>query len=97
VIELIQKPFDLSYLVEVVEDTGVYDRLAKINEKVVQLKDTHLTDTELAELVKIVQNGLRVAMSLRITDSELAELLKGLGNVKAKSRRRKLGRAAEPE
>lgn len=82
VVELIQKPFDLSYLVEVVEDTNVYNQLRELNVKVKQLKDSHLTNSELAELVKIVQDGLRVAASVRLKDSELAELLKGLKNIR---------------
>ena len=97
VIELIQKPFDLSYLVEVVENTGVYERLAKINEKVIQLRKSSLMDDELAELGNIVRDGLRVAMSLRITDTELAQLLRGLDNIRAESHRRKLERTAESE
>ena len=83
VVELIQKPFDLSYLVEVVEDTNVYNQLAKLNDKLTQLKDPHLTDSELAELIKIVQDGLRVAASIRLKDSELVELLEGLKNIRA--------------
>jgi CheY-like chemotaxis protein len=82
VVELIQKPFDLSYLI-VVEDINVYNRLAQINEKVVQLKDSQLTESELVELVRIVQDGLRVAASVKITDAELVQLLKGLDNIKS--------------
>ena len=85
VVELIQKPFDLSYLVEVVEDTNVYNQLAQLNEKVIELKGSTLTESEMLELAKIVQDGLRVAASVRITDAELVELLKGLENIKAKS------------
>lgn len=85
VVELLQKPFDLSYLVEVVEDTNVYNHLAKLNDKITQMKDPDLTDSELAELMKIVQDGLRVAASIRLKDSELIELLEGLKNVRATS------------
>jgi response regulator RpfG family c-di-GMP phosphodiesterase len=83
IVELIQKPFDLSYLIEVVEDINVYNQLAQINEKVVQLKDSQLTETELTELVRIVQDGLRVAASVKITDAELVQLLQGLDNIKS--------------
>jgi CheY-like chemotaxis protein len=83
IVELIQKPFDLSYLIEVVEDINVYNQLAQINEKVVQLKDSQLTETELTELIRIVQDGLRVAASVKITDAELVHLLKGLDNIKS--------------
>ena len=83
VVELIQKPFDLSYLIEVVEDINVYNQLTQINEKVIQLKDSPLTESELAELVRIVQDGLRVASAVKITDAELAEVLKGLNNIKS--------------
>ena len=83
VVELIQKPFDLSYLIEVVEDINVYNQLTQINEKVVHLKDSQLTESELAELVRIVQDGLRVASAVKITDAELAEILKGLNNIKS--------------
>jgi CheY-like chemotaxis protein len=83
IVELIQKPFDLSYLIEVVEDINVYNQLAQINGKVVQLKDSQLTESELTELVRIVQDGLRVAASVKITDAELVQLLKGLDNIKS--------------
>ena len=83
VVELIQKPFDLSYLIEVVEDINVYNQLTQINEKVIQLKDSPLTESELAELVRIVQDGLRVASAVKITDAELVEVLKGLNNIKS--------------
>ena len=89
VIELIQKPFDLSYLLEVVEDTNVYNQLAQVNEKVVQLRESNLTEKELTELARVVQDGLRVAASIKITDAELDELLKGLENIRGKARSRK--------
>lgn len=85
VVELIQKPFELSYLIEVVEDIKVFNQLAQINEKVIRLKGSRLTEGELTQLVRIVQNGLRVAASVKVTDAELAQLLKGLDNIKSSS------------
>lgn len=85
VVELIQKPFELSYLIEVVEDIKVFNQLAQINEKVIRLKGSRLTEAELTQLVRIVQNGLRVAASVKVTDAELAQLLKGLDNIKSSS------------
>jgi hypothetical protein len=54
-VELLQKPFDLSYLVEVVEDTNVYNQLRKLNFKVKELEDHNLTFAELADLLKSVK------------------------------------------
>jgi CheY-like chemotaxis protein len=55
IVELLQKPFDLSYLVEVVEDTNVYNQLKKLNFKVKELEDHNLTFAELADLLKSVK------------------------------------------
>lgn len=55
IVELLQKPFDLSYLVEVVEDTNVYNQLRKLNFKVKELEDHNLTFAELADLLKSVK------------------------------------------
>src|SRR5574338_224786 len=47
IVELLQKPFGLDYLVEVVEDTEVYGRLASLNVKVRQLHDHNLSLSQL--------------------------------------------------
>lgn len=52
VVELLQKPFDLSYLVEVVERTNVYNQLMKLNVNVEDLKNRDLTDSESVKLLK---------------------------------------------
>jgi len=83
IVELLQKPFDLSYLVEVVEDTDVYNKLVKINDKVKQLRDCDLTHSELVKLSKSVKDALRVASSVKLTNAELTELLKSLKTLRA--------------
>ncbi len=83
IVELLQKPFDLSYLVEVVEDTDVYNKLVKLNDKVKQLRDHDLTHSELVKLSKSVKDALRVASSVKLTHAELTELLKSLKTLRA--------------
>ena len=78
VVELLQKPFDLSYLVEVVERTNVYYQLMKLNVNVEALKNHELTHSESVQLLKNVQDALQAAASLKLKDSELEELLDSL-------------------
>lgn len=51
IVELLQKPFGLDYLIEIVEDIGVYEQLARLNVKVRELKTQNLTLTELVDLL----------------------------------------------
>lgn len=59
IVEMIQKPFGLDHLVEVVEDSEVYRQLATLNVGVKELKDHNLSMSELVDLlagVKKLQN-----------------------------------------
>jgi CheY-like chemotaxis protein len=78
VVELLQKPFDLSYLVEVVERTNVYNQLMKLNVNVEDLKNRDLTDSESVKLLKSVQDALQAAASVKLSDSEMMNLLESL-------------------
>ncbi len=51
IVELLQKPFGLDYLVEIVEDTEVYMQLEKLNVKVKELKNHNLTLSQLVDLL----------------------------------------------
>jgi CheY-like chemotaxis protein len=51
IVELLQKPFGLDYLVEVVEDTDVYQQLASVNVKVRELQNHNLSISELVGLL----------------------------------------------
>jgi CheY-like chemotaxis protein len=78
IVELLQKPFDFSYLIEVVEDTDVHNQLKKLNFDVKQLKDHGLTHSEIVKLSKSVRDALRVAAAGKLTHSELVRLLESL-------------------
>lgn len=51
IVELLQKPFGLDYLVEIVEDTEVYTQLEKLNVRVKELKNHNLTLSQLVDLL----------------------------------------------
>ncbi|HEY7734070.1 MAG TPA: response regulator [Nitrososphaera sp.] len=51
IVELLQKPFGLDYLVEIVEDTQVYMQLEKLNVRVKELKNHNLTLSQLVDLL----------------------------------------------
>jgi CheY-like chemotaxis protein len=51
IVELLQKPFGLDYLVEIVEDTEVYEQLASLNVRVRELKNHNLTLSQLVGLL----------------------------------------------
>jgi CheY-like chemotaxis protein len=51
IVELLQKPFGLDYLVEIVEDTEVYQQLESLNVKVRELRDHNLTLSQLVDLL----------------------------------------------
>jgi CheY-like chemotaxis protein len=44
VVELLEKPFDLELLVNIIEDKRVYEELKKINAKVKQVKDPQIEE-----------------------------------------------------
>jgi CheY-like chemotaxis protein len=51
IVEMLQKPFGLDYLVEIVEDTDVYRQLALVNVKVRELRNHNLSLSELVDLL----------------------------------------------
>jgi CheY-like chemotaxis protein len=55
VVELLQKPFDLEYFVDAVEDKGLYEQLERLNVRVRALKDHNVTHSQLLGLLSGVQ------------------------------------------
>lgn len=55
IVELLQKPFELDRLVEIVEDVGIYRELAALNVRVKNLKDHNLSLKELVGLLEGVK------------------------------------------
>ena len=51
VVELLQKPFDVDVLADMVEDRGVYEELEKINVKVKELKSLDANHRQLVDLL----------------------------------------------
>lgn len=52
VVELLQKPFDLEYFVDAVEDKALYEQLERLNVRVRMLKDHSLTHSQLVSLLE---------------------------------------------
>lgn len=65
IVELIQKPFALEELVEVVEDFEVYRQLASLNVGVKQLKEHNLSLSELAGLLSGVERLQKMVVPSR--------------------------------
>jgi CheY-like chemotaxis protein len=63
IVELLQKPFGLDYLVEVVENTDVYQQLALVNVKVRELRNHNLSLSELVGLL----DGVRKLQALIVS------------------------------
>ena len=55
VVELLQKPFDLEYFVDAVEDKALYEQLERLNVRVRALKDHNVTHSQLLGLLAGVQ------------------------------------------
>lgn len=55
VVELLQKPFDLEYFVDAVEDKALYEQLERLNVRVRALKDHNVTHSQLIGLLAGVQ------------------------------------------
>lgn len=51
VVELLQKPFDLEYFIDVVEDKALYEQLERLNIRVRELRNFDVTHTELVDLL----------------------------------------------
>lgn len=52
VIELLQKPFDLEVMVDIIEDKSVYEELKKINVDVKALKELNPTHEQIRDLLQ---------------------------------------------
>ncbi len=55
VVELLQKPFDLEYFVDAVEDKALYEQLERLNVRVRLLKDHNVTHSQLVSLLEGVR------------------------------------------
>lgn len=51
VVELLQKPFDLEYFVDAVEDKALYEQLERLNIRIKALKDHNVTHSQLLGLL----------------------------------------------
>ena len=52
IVELLQKPFDMSELIDIVEDKEIFNQLAKINVNIKALKDFNPTHEQLREMLE---------------------------------------------
>jgi response regulator RpfG family c-di-GMP phosphodiesterase len=52
VVELLQKPFDLEYFVDAVEDKALYEQLERLNVRVRSFKDHNITHSQLISLLE---------------------------------------------
>lgn len=52
VVELLQKPFDLDTLVDMMEDKTIYERLEKLNVKVKEIKNLNPTHEQVRDLLE---------------------------------------------
>jgi CheY-like chemotaxis protein len=55
IVELLQKPFDLEYFVDAVEDKALYEQLERLNVRVRALRDYNVTHEQLVGLVSGIQ------------------------------------------
>jgi DNA-binding NtrC family response regulator len=62
VVELLQKPFDLEYFVDAVEDKALYEQLERLNVRVRDLKDHNVTHSQLVDLLAGVTKLQNMAM-----------------------------------
>jgi CheY-like chemotaxis protein len=51
VVELLQKPFDLEYFVDAVEDKELYEQLERLNVRVKELRNFDVTHSQLVDLL----------------------------------------------
>lgn len=51
VVELLQKPFDLEYFVDAVEDKAIYEQLERLNVRVRELRNFDVTHSQLVDLL----------------------------------------------
>lgn len=55
IVELLQKPFDLEYFVDSVEDKVLYEQLERLNVRVRELRDFNVTNPQLIDLLTEVK------------------------------------------
>ena len=63
VVELLQKPFDLEYFVDAVEDKALFEQLERLNVRVRELRDHNVTHSELVGLLAGVQKLQKMVIS----------------------------------
>ena len=64
IVELLQKPFDLEYFVDSVEDRKLYEQLERLNVRIGKLEDFNVTHTQLVGLL----GGVRKLQSMVLHD-----------------------------
>lgn len=52
VVELLQKPFDLDTLVDMIEDEDIYEKLEKLNVKVKEIRNLNPTHEQIRDLLE---------------------------------------------
>lgn len=62
IVELLQKPFDLEYFIDAVEDKELYEQLERLNVRVKELKDFNVTHSQLVGLLDGVRKLQRIAL-----------------------------------
>ncbi|QLH07960.1 response regulator [Nitrosopumilus ureiphilus] len=55
IVELLQKPFSLKTLLDIIEDTSVYDELGKLNVDIKNLKDLEPTHSQITTYLDIMK------------------------------------------
>lgn len=64
VVELLQKPFDLEYFVDAVEDKALYEQLERLNVRVLALKNHNITHSQLIGLLEGVEKLQKMVMKV---------------------------------
>ncbi|HKZ61432.1 MAG TPA: response regulator [Nitrososphaera sp.] len=62
IVELLQKPFDLEYFVDSVEDKVLYEQLERLNVRVRELRDFNVTNPQLIDLLTEVKKLQSMAL-----------------------------------
>lgn len=62
VVELLQKPFDLEYFVDAVEDKALYEQLERLNVRVRELRNFDVTHSQLVDLLAGIKKLQRVIL-----------------------------------
>lgn len=62
VVELLQKPFDLEYFVDAVEDKALYEQLERLNVRVREFRNFDVTHSQLIDLLAGIKKLRRVIL-----------------------------------